>query len=151
MIQASVGSNWAPPFDYTPTDVHAVLKGGRLTAILPPMAWPEGLKRDEVLIKAWDGSWSIEQIQATVRAIWITVELPRDVLVALDALNTALPILRWPMALRSISLYAGEYLSLGVSMQCLSKSKTIWTGCNRIRQTSDPVMLERLYKPGCGR
>lgn len=82
--------DWAPTLNYTPTDTNAVLEGVHPAVILPTVALPEGLDRDEVLIKAWDGGWGVEQTQAAVRAMWITMELPQDLLAALDALNAAL-------------------------------------------------------------
>ena len=48
---------WAPTLDYTSTDVSAVLEGIPPVVILPTVALPEGIDRDEVLNKICDEGW----------------------------------------------------------------------------------------------
>lgn len=82
--------DWSASLDYTFTEIDALLDGVPPAVILTTLALPEGEEREEVLIQAWDEGWDVQHAKVAVRATWNTLEVPAELLAAVDQFTAAL-------------------------------------------------------------
>lgn len=82
--------DWSASLDYACIEADALLNGVPPATILPTLSLPEGEDREEVLIQAWDEGWDAVQTEIAVRAMWDTLDVPAELLAAMDGFKAAL-------------------------------------------------------------
>lgn len=82
--------DWSASLHYDMTEVDALLNGVPPAVMLPVLSLPEGEDREDVLIQAWDESWDVAQTEVAVRAMWDTLDVPAELLEAMDGYKAAL-------------------------------------------------------------